>query len=642
MYKSGKNWMVAGLMTTAVLAGLTLSNTGNTIVAKADDNAPVAVNKDAAKDTQATPADKAKVDVDATSNKIASATKDVNDVKNNNTANKSVAPTTDPKGATSQASSILDNHKKANDVVKNANSILDQAKTDAKNANDVYAKAQDNVNKTGKALDEANNNQKAADKAYNDAVNDQDVKYFDAKNVAKADQDAANKAANKANESAKAAQTIKDTAQKAYDNAKAALDVAKKQYQRDISAYRHKKTRHKKIAVNNSKKALNAAKKAFAAADHNLNNMNNYDALKSTKKAEDAAKKALDDAKTAVIQDNSEWNQEAESLAEKDYDTATKNHSHAEKAFTNDNDTIASYVAAKDTADNDQDASKQAEAKATSSQNVADSIKKEASDAAQAVLDTMNNYDAYLAAKDNEAAKLDALQNAQNDEINDPSDWNEEVLAKAQQEYDNAQEATSAAKEKIADKLNLANSRDALKAAKEAAATAVSDATKANNDAINAAKNVHDVLVAANDNVTKAQKLVDDAKSAQSDSEALVEKANDLLKNIDFNQAKDDKKTTNDDVVTPKNDESSDQQKVTLDDTPVAQETKVANSTATPATTPATVSMTRAEYKDAQSNQERNNTTLPQTGNEDSAAVMALGAVSAMLGLGMVAKKREF
>ncbi|MGN1284718.1 MAG: LPXTG cell wall anchor domain-containing protein, partial [Candidatus Limosilactobacillus intestinavium] len=33
---------------------------------------------------------------------------------------------------------------------------------------------------------------------------------------------------------------------------------------------------------------------------------------------------------------------------------------------------------------------------------------------------------------------------------------------------------------------------------------------------------------------------------------------------------------------------------------------------------------------------------LPQTGNENSAAVMALGAVSAMLGLGMVAKKREF
>ena len=44
--------------------------------------------------------------------------------------------------------------------------------------------------------------------------------------------------------------------------------------------------------------------------------------------------------------------------------------------------------------------------------------------------------------------------------------------------------------------------------------------------------------------------------------------------------------------------------------------------------------------KNAQNNAAKN--ALPQTGNENSAAVMALGAVSAMLGLGMVAKKREF
>ncbi|WP_202813210.1 KxYKxGKxW signal peptide domain-containing protein, partial [Limosilactobacillus secaliphilus] len=36
MYKSGKKWMVAGLMTTAVLAGLTLSSTNNEVVAHAD------------------------------------------------------------------------------------------------------------------------------------------------------------------------------------------------------------------------------------------------------------------------------------------------------------------------------------------------------------------------------------------------------------------------------------------------------------------------------------------------------------------------------------------------------------------------------------------------------------------------------
>ncbi len=41
MYKSGKNWMVAGLMTTAVLAGLTLGNV-NATEAHADVNTPVA------------------------------------------------------------------------------------------------------------------------------------------------------------------------------------------------------------------------------------------------------------------------------------------------------------------------------------------------------------------------------------------------------------------------------------------------------------------------------------------------------------------------------------------------------------------------------------------------------------------------
>ncbi len=51
MYKSGKNWMVAGLMTTAVLAGLTLSNTNNDVVAHAD-TTPVA-----AQTTSTQPAD---------------------------------------------------------------------------------------------------------------------------------------------------------------------------------------------------------------------------------------------------------------------------------------------------------------------------------------------------------------------------------------------------------------------------------------------------------------------------------------------------------------------------------------------------------------------------------------------------------
>ena len=57
MYKAGKNWMVAGLMTTAVLAGLTLSNVNNT--ASADANTDAQTTAVAA--TSATPATSAQI-----------------------------------------------------------------------------------------------------------------------------------------------------------------------------------------------------------------------------------------------------------------------------------------------------------------------------------------------------------------------------------------------------------------------------------------------------------------------------------------------------------------------------------------------------------------------------------------------------
>lgn len=59
------------------------------------------------------------------------------------------------------------------------------------------------------------------------------------------------------------------------------------------------------------------------------------------------------------------------------------------------------------------------------------------------------------------------------------------------------------------------------------------------------------------------------------------------------------------------------------------------------ATTAAATRLTRAEYR-AQQNAAAKSNTLPQTGNSESAAVVALGAVSEMLGLGLASKKREF
>ncbi|MGM9892163.1 LPXTG cell wall anchor domain-containing protein [Limosilactobacillus sp.] len=58
--------------------------------------------------------------------------------------------------------------------------------------------------------------------------------------------------------------------------------------------------------------------------------------------------------------------------------------------------------------------------------------------------------------------------------------------------------------------------------------------------------------------------------------------------------------------------------------------------------------VTKAQYEAYVANKAQQNgsqasaATLPQTGNENSAAIVALGAVSAMFGLGLAAKKREF
>ncbi len=64
MYKSGKNWMVAGLMTTAVLAGLTLGNV-NATEAHADVNTPVATS------TAAQPQKVSQAEYNAQSQKVA-------------------------------------------------------------------------------------------------------------------------------------------------------------------------------------------------------------------------------------------------------------------------------------------------------------------------------------------------------------------------------------------------------------------------------------------------------------------------------------------------------------------------------------------------------------------------------------------
>ncbi len=56
----------------------------------------------------------------------------------------------------------------------------------------------------------------------------------------------------------------------------------------------------------------------------------------------------------------------------------------------------------------------------------------------------------------------------------------------------------------------------------------------------------------------------------------------------------------------------------------------------------ATTNVTRAEYKAANNQNSTKAETLPQTGNENGVAAIALGAAAAMFGLGLAGKKREY
>ncbi|WP_295746956.1 KxYKxGKxW signal peptide domain-containing protein [uncultured Limosilactobacillus sp.] len=848
LYKAKKNWVSAGLVTTAVLAGLTLGSVKNNDVVAHADATPVATQT-ADQKVDTPKATETKSDVQKTTDQINKVKDEVANVQKANEANKDVQPTTDADKAASQDKQIVNNHKAAKDALKDAQATQTQAGKDVDNATTKANNAKAAVKEAGQNLDKASYNQKdakaaqesyddnqnaitdadkdmdtnirpakekadkayndqlayqkqledglsrfgqdlknkqdaekaaqkkvddtnnaitdadndlhdnitpakdAAHKAYNDAVNDQNVKYIDAMDTAKADQEAAAKTNQKAVDATNAANALKQAAQNAVTSAQNALAAANHQLSRDMSAWRHDRSHLNAVAVNNSKRAAKAAEAALTAAQHNLNNMNNYDALKNAQVADQNATKALEDANAAVANDNSEYNQEAQSAAQAAADTAATNLTNAKNSFVNDNDTIAKYVSAKDNADAAQAPAAEAAAKATNSQNAAAALKnaaqtalnnaqrqyqreisgyrhnpthenavrvnnaKQVRDNAQNVVDNMNNYDAYLVAKDNENAKLDALNQAQQADQETPSDWTEEALDQAQSEYSDAQDAAVAARAKVADKLNLANSRPSLKKAMDDADKAYDDQVAYINQLEDGLSKFSNDLNSAKQDVKDAQKKVDDTRNAITDADndmhdniapakAKADKAyNDQLAyqqmledhlnkvtgpqlqeaNKELDEANQAVKDASDKLTAANNDKiaadnnltaakqnkdaaddlvadaqsamdtaddlvdekvpsyvkGNDSQDTTKDDQGDVN-TDVSNNDqkVAPAAKTATT-MTRAEYRAQQNNTKTNSNKLPQTGSEDSAAVMALGAVSAMLGLGLAAKKRE-
>ena len=165
-----------------------------------------------------------------------------------------------------------------------------------------------------------------------------------------------------------------------------------------------------------------------------------------------------------------------------------------------------------------------------------------------------------------------------------------------------------------------------LAAAKQATAAA----TKAHDDAVNAKTVADNNLTKANNNKAAADQLVADAQAAMDTADALVdEKVPSYIKHDDNQGTTTDDNGSTTNVNTPTDNEAARAGAVV---------TIPVSTGAATATTPAT--MTRAQYR-AQLNSAAKQNALPQTSNEDSVGIMALGTVSAMFGLGLAARKRE-
>jgi TolA-binding protein len=142
LYKAKKNWVSAGLVTTAVLAGLTLGTAkSNDVVAHADAT-PVAtqtVNQQTT--TPASQTTETNSAVDKTSDQISQVKDELNKVQQANDANKNVQKTNDANKAADQDQQIVNNHKAAKQTVKDAQDAQATAKLDVDNAQNAVKQA---------------------------------------------------------------------------------------------------------------------------------------------------------------------------------------------------------------------------------------------------------------------------------------------------------------------------------------------------------------------------------------------------------------------------------------------------------------------------------------------------------------------
>ncbi|WP_295731974.1 KxYKxGKxW signal peptide domain-containing protein [uncultured Limosilactobacillus sp.] len=671
MYKSGKNWMVAGLMTTAVLAGLTLSNANGDVVAHADVNAPkttqVASQKQEVSQDQYND-QKAKVATDQTN--VDNAQKDVD-----------------------AAQTAVDNAKKANE---NAAKVND-AKTAWKNAEADYTKANSDYNKAHKATADAkaaydqanaykNNWDKNEDALYNklqDQISTSTATKTDNEKVAK-DETAA----------AKKDDAAYDATAKLQAEAQAKLDAlnadhkATAEQKQDAADYNQSLLDQLNSLYQDSqkhKKAAEDANKAVANADKTIRNANKILAPKTDRNPAGrdllGHKKAADSAADKKVAYETALQHEKDLKAVRDAARLTANakkaaYTQARADYNLPNDAEYAEMQKKatgarqkinsDKADPAYTKVTELEGHVKDAKKVLDNAKK-AVDGVQAKVDAQNDKLAKAQA-DLDAAKADAAKNTNDDVLASKVIQKQSIVnaIKARLHGADGKDTAGLMHDLAAAKENVKNREGALAWWQKKLDGAKADARyqklvsdikyrqsiidKADQAKANraAAKDVDEAVAPLEAVLAQKQgvlKTYQDALKAdtdilnnmavkgQADSGKDTPKGDDTKKD---DSKKDDAKSDDTKADVKKDDAKSDAKSAAKTDVKSAK------------TGVRQVAMTRAQYRNLKSAADQNDTKanneakLPQTGNNDSAAVLALGAVSAMLGLGMVAKKREF
>ena len=672
MYKSGKNWMVAGLMTTAVLAGLTLSN--GDVVAHADNtNAPtttqVANGKQEVTQDQYND-QKAKVATDQT---------------NVNNAQKAV----------DDAQKAVDNAKNANEnaaKVNDAKAAWKNAESEYNKANSDYMNAQKATNDAKKAADEANGYKNNWDKNEVDLYNNLQNQISDAT----ATKTAQTKVANDEDAKAKKDDAAYEATNKLQAEAKANLDKvnadkkATEDQKQDAADYNQSLLDQLNALWQDSQKhktARDAANAKVAAADKTIRNANKILAPKSDKNpagrdllghksaadsaadkqaayetalqhekdlkaVRDAARLTANQKKAAYTQARADYNlpNDAEyaemqkkatgarqkinaDKADPAYTAVTDTEDHVKRAniVVNNAKKAVDTIQAKIDTQNDKLAKAQADldaAKAAAAKDPDDDVLASNVVAKQSIVNAINNRLHGADGKDGAASLMGQLAAAKQyvtDRTNALNWWNKKLDdAKANARYQKLVNDI-AYRQSIIDK---------------------ADQAKANRAAAKGADDAVAPLEAVLAQKQSELKTYTDALNADTNilNNMFVKGSDDSKDNGDHNTTGDDTKNNGDD--TKNNDDKTPASSVDGDKT--ATGVKEGNSAKSNASQ---VAMTRAEYRaankvaaanEASAKNTKNDAKLPQTSNNESTAAIALGAVSAMLGLGLVAKKREF